>query len=36
MTVRHLKIFLIVYEKGNMTQAANILFMTQPSVSQVF
>lgn len=34
MTVRHLKIFIAVYEENNMTAAANKLFMTQPSVSQ--
>ncbi|MDO4477918.1 MAG: LysR family transcriptional regulator [Lachnospiraceae bacterium] len=34
MTLRHLQIFLMVCEKGNMTEAANTLFMTQPSVSQ--
>lgn len=35
MTLRHLQIFLTVCEKKNMTEAANSLFMTQPSVSQV-
>lgn len=35
MTLRHLQIFLAVCEKKNMTEAANSLFMTQPSVSQV-
>lgn len=34
MTLRHLQIFLAVCENGNMTTAANALFMTQPSVSQ--
>lgn len=34
MTIRHLKIFIAVYEEQNMTSAANRLFMTQPSVSQ--
>lgn len=34
MTIRHLKIFIEVYNEGNMTTAANKLFMTQPSVSQ--
>lgn len=34
MTIRHLKIFITVYDKQNMTAAANKLFMTQPSVSQ--
>lgn len=34
MTIRHLKIFIAVYNELNMTAAANKLFMTQPSVSQ--
>ncbi|WP_027399015.1 LysR family transcriptional regulator [Anaerovorax odorimutans] len=34
MTIRHLKIFIAVYNENNMTTAANKLFMTQPSVSQ--
>ncbi len=34
MTIRHLRIFITVYEERNMTAAANKLFMTQPSVSQ--
>ncbi|AIS53101.1 transcriptional regulator, LysR family [Thermoanaerobacter kivui] len=34
MTLRHLKIFLTVCEKGSMTAAANHLHMTQPPVSQ--
>jgi len=34
MTIRHLKIFITVYDEKNMTAAANKLFMTQPSVSQ--
>lgn len=34
MTLRHLRIFIAVYEERNMTAAANKLFMTQPSVSQ--
>ncbi|AZV56870.1 LysR family transcriptional regulator [Clostridium sp. AWRP] len=34
MTIRHLKIFITVCEEGNMTSAANKLFMTQPSISQ--
>lgn len=34
MTIRHLRIFITVYEERNMTAAANRLFMTQPSVSQ--
>jgi DNA-binding transcriptional LysR family regulator len=35
MNLRHLKIFLTVCEIGNMTRAAEIVYMTQPSVSQV-
>lgn len=35
MNSRHLKIFTVVYEKLNMTQAAESLFISQPSVSQV-
>lgn len=34
MTIRHLKIFIAVYNERNMTVAANKLFITQPSVSQ--
>ena len=34
MTLRHLKIFLQVCRELNMTRAAELLFMTQPSVSQ--
>lgn len=34
MTLRHLKIWIAVYEERNMTAAARRLFMTQPSVSQ--
>lgn len=34
MTIRHLRIFITVYDECNMTAAANKLFMTQPSVSQ--
>lgn len=32
---RHLEVFLTVCEHMNMTQAANALYMTQPSVSQM-
>lgn len=35
MDLRHFRIFLTVCEAGTMTRAAKILFMTQPSVSQV-
>lgn len=34
MTVRHLKIFVTVYQTGNITRAAKLLYMTQPSVSR--
>ncbi|MEZ0536377.1 LysR substrate-binding domain-containing protein [Caldicellulosiruptoraceae bacterium PP1] len=34
MTLRHLKIFITVYEKGGMTAAAKYLHMTQPPISQ--
>ncbi|MEA4961016.1 LysR family transcriptional regulator [Lutispora sp.] len=34
LTLRHLKIFLWVCNTGNMTAAAEKLYMTQPSVSQ--
>ena len=35
MDLRHLRIFLAVCETGTMTRAAQSLYMTQPSVSQV-
>jgi LysR family transcriptional regulator, transcriptional activator of the cysJI operon len=35
MDLRHLRIFLTVCEAGTMTRAAEIVYMTQPSVSQV-
>jgi DNA-binding transcriptional LysR family regulator len=35
MDLRHLRIFLTVCEAGTMTRAAEALYMTQPSVSQV-
>lgn len=34
MNLRHLSIFISVYDHGSMTAAAEKLFMTQPSVSQ--
>lgn len=34
MTIRHLRIFIAVYDELNMTAAAKKLFMTQPSISQ--
>ncbi|MEI7849803.1 MAG: LysR family transcriptional regulator [Chloroflexota bacterium] len=35
MDLRHFRIFLTVCEAGTMTRAAEIVYMTQPSVSQV-
>lgn len=35
MTIRHLKIFITVYDEKSMTVAAKKLFITQPTVSQV-
>jgi len=35
MDMRHFRIFLTVCEAGTMTRAAEIVYMTQPSVSQV-
>lgn len=35
MTIRHLRIFKIVCEEGNITKAAKKLYMTQPAVSHV-
>ena len=34
MTLRHMKIFLTVYQTQNMTHAADILHMTQPAVTR--
>lgn len=34
MTIRHLKIFIVVAETGSMSAAANRLYLTQPTVSQ--
>ena len=34
MTIRHLRVFIIVADLGNMTAAAKKLFIAQPSVSQ--
>ena len=34
MTVRHMKIFLQVYQTLNMTRAAELLHMTQPAVTR--
>ena len=33
MTLRHLRIFITVYQKGSITKAAEDLHMTQPAVS---
>ncbi|MDD2392763.1 MAG: LysR family transcriptional regulator [Eubacteriales bacterium] len=33
MTIRHLKIFVAVFEEGGITKAGNKLFLAQPSVS---
>ena len=33
MTLRHLKIFLSIYETGSTTAAADQLFISQPTVS---
>lgn len=35
MTIRHLKIFIEVAKTGNMSEAANKFFLSQPTVSQV-
>lgn len=35
MTVRHMKVFLAVYQTENITRAAEMLYMTQPSVTRV-
>ncbi len=34
MTIRHLRVFIMVADLGSMTKAANKLFIAQPSVSQ--
>ncbi len=34
MTIRHLKIFITVYQKGSITKAASTLNMTQPTVTR--
>ncbi len=34
MTIRHLKIFITVYQKENITKAAEALHMTQPTVTR--
>ncbi len=34
MTIRHMKIFIQVYQSQNMTKAADTLYMAQPSVSR--
>ena len=35
MTIRHMKIFVAVYQTGNMTRAAEILHLSQPVVSRI-
>lgn len=34
MTLRHMKIYIAVYQAGNVTRAAESLFMTQPAVTR--
>ena len=34
MTIRHLRIFVAVAETGQMSRAARLLYLTQPTVSQ--
>ena len=34
MTLRHMKIFVVVYQEMNITKAAGILHMTQPAVTR--
>ena len=34
MTIKHLKVFLVVAEEKNMSVAAGKLFLSQPTVSQ--
>lgn len=34
MTLRHMRIFICVFEQKNITCAANLLHMTQPAVSR--
>lgn len=34
MTVRHMKIFIAVYQAGSVTRAAEALYMTQPAVTR--
>lgn len=34
MTLRHMKIYLMVYQKENITKAAELLHMTQPAVTR--
>ncbi|MGE4508951.1 MAG: LysR family transcriptional regulator, partial [Eubacteriaceae bacterium] len=35
MDLRHLKILIAVEESGSMSKASKLLYITQPSVSQV-
>ena len=34
MTIRHLKIFIAVAEQGGMRRASEVLYISQPSISQ--
>lgn len=34
MTIKHLRIFVTVYQEGNVTRAASLLHMTQPAVTR--
>ena len=34
MTIKHMKIFIQVYQTQNITRAAGLLHMTQPAVSR--
>lgn len=34
MTLKHMRIFITVYQEGNVTRAAQVLHMTQPAVSR--
>ena len=34
MTIRHLKIFIAVAEYGGMRKASEVLYISQPSISQ--
>ena len=34
MTIRHMRIFIAVFQEMNITKAAEVLHMTQPAVSR--